>query len=104
VGILHHQDVIIQDGVSAEGGITTGFRRLETDPGFEPLTIGINQTDQGDRCMADECGQRRDVVIGLLGCRIENSLLSECFQPGGLSRWKVGSHGLQDRVANPVEP
>jgi hypothetical protein len=41
-------------------------------PGLEPLTIGIIQTDQGNRGLADLGGQSSEAVEGTLGGCVED--------------------------------
>ncbi len=78
----HHEKLLLQDGVRAERQLPGRLRSLQTHLRFEPLTIGIDQRDQGDRHVANRQGEKGDVVETFLGRRIEDFVLAERGQAG----------------------
>ena len=53
VGVLDHQDVVLENGVSTKGDVPAGFRGLQAELRFEPLPVSVDQADRGNRHVAD---------------------------------------------------
>lgn len=51
--VRHFEQISLQDGVRTKGDIARGLTDSYAGLGFEPLTEGINQTDQRDRHLTD---------------------------------------------------
>lgn len=66
--------------MAAKGNIPSGFAGIQPLAGLEPLALGIDQRDQcylGTEYLPGQAGQ---AVEALLGRRIQNSSLTQCFQ------------------------
>src|SRR5215471_9077143 len=70
--IRHDKHLRLHDRVSAKRLRSRRFLEAEPKLRLEPLTIGIDQTDQRNWHAANERGQLRQFVETLLRLRIEN--------------------------------
>jgi len=64
-------------GVGAEAFGSGCFTEIDADSGFEPLAVLIDEGDDGDGGLADERGERRDVVKLRLGERVEDGVATQ---------------------------
>ena len=76
-GILDHEDLVAKDGMCTKRHLARGLGGIQPMPRLEPLALAIDQTDQGNRRVADLGCQRGEVVVGLFLQGIENL---ECRQ------------------------
>ncbi|BDI30565.1 hypothetical protein CCAX7_26160 [Capsulimonas corticalis] len=60
----------------AECLISGCFRNIQTDDGFEPLTLLVDEADSGDGSAADLSGEFCDIVKDILGRRIKDAHLT----------------------------
>ena len=54
---------------------------LQAVMGFEPLTLGVDQTDEGDGRVEQISGKRRDAVKGLRRQGVENPIVEQGIKP-----------------------
>lgn len=74
-GVVDHHDLAWrEDGVGTESDFTRGLGGGHPHLGLEPLPLGIDQRDDGDRRTADMRRQIGNVVVGLLLDGIENGI------------------------------
>lgn len=81
VGVGHDQQLGLQDGVGAEGGVAGGLGRSDPVARLEPLPIAVHQAHQGDRSAAQLGGQLGHVVVGGLGRGVENLVAPQGLEP-----------------------
>ena len=86
LGVLHHKQIALLDGVGAEGDGPGGLAHpLQAHIGLEPLAIVVDQADQGDRRAADGCGGMHQAIEGGLRAAVEHRQPVEAVLPAGLS-------------------
>ena len=86
IGHLH--DPWLLDGVSAKGdGALRLSNAVEAAPRLEPLTVFVDEGDQGDWRITDVRGQEGEVVEGFLRVGIENAIAPEGGQAGLFVDW-----------------
>ena len=83
-GVRHLEDVVLQDGVGAEGERPRGLGGGQADARLEPLAMLVDEADQGDRCAADLAGELGEAVEGLLRRGVEDRVAQEGAQAGPL--------------------
>jgi hypothetical protein len=71
-GVLDHHHAVLADRMAAEIAETVGLRDIKAMARLEPLAVGIDQADQGDRDVEQAGGKTRDTVETLLGRRVED--------------------------------
>ena len=71
-GVGHHEHVAhVEYAVAAEGVVARGLARLQSDLGFEPLPVRVDERDERDGRLADLRREEGEVVERLLGGRVE---------------------------------
>ncbi|MDP3422219.1 MAG: hypothetical protein Q8S32_00470 [Burkholderiaceae bacterium] len=82
-GVLHHHQVVVQNGVRTKGHTTVCGRRVKPPFALEPLPVLIQQRHQGDWHTQHACSQGRDIVKILLSVGVEYLVgaqpLETCF-------------------------
>ena len=66
-----------ENRVGAESGIARRFGEAEPDGGFEPLTVGVDQADEGNGGVADLRGERGEVIEVRFGGGVEQPAFTE---------------------------
>ena len=92
--IGHNEQVILVDGVGAEGDISQGFANTGADFGLEPLPFFIHEADESDRGLTDPGSQLGEIIKNLLGDGIEDLVLPKDFEPFGLVGRDWSVHGI----------
>ena len=77
-----HQ-ISLRYGVGEEGNFTRGLVCIQSDDGLEPLAMGINKSNSGNRNTADISSQAGDVVVGIFSISILHVVLTESGKPCG---------------------
>ena len=57
--------------------LARGLGALQPDERLAPLAFGVDEVDDRDRHVADLGGERDDVVVDLLGRRVEDVQLAQ---------------------------
>ena len=76
-----HYLIGFNNGMRAEADIPTGLGIIETNPGLEPVTVGIDQRNQGDGRTAKLRHQADNVIEGPLRQGIENAVTMQRGEP-----------------------
>ena len=85
LGVLHHKQIALLDGVGAEGDDPGGLAHpLQAQIGLEPLAIVIDQADQGNRRAADGRGRLHQAIEGGFRPGVEDRQEVEASLPAGL--------------------
>ena len=93
MGVAHFEHLFgVQDRVSAEGHFARCLGRADADLGFEPLTLFVNQRDQGDGGLADGRGEQGEVIEGLFRRGVQYVVMTECFDPLRIIGRQVSFH------------
>ena len=85
-GVGHLEDILLVNGVGAEGQFARGFLRLQADPALEPLAVGIDQRNQSNGCATQVRGELGEVVEFFLCGGVEHVVAQERGQALGLVR------------------
>ncbi len=93
-GVRHDEDLAVEDRVAAERDVARRLLEVEADARLEPLPVGVDEADQGDRGAADRGRERRQVVEGLLGTRVEDVEPAEGLETGELRGGRRTAHFL----------
>lgn len=79
-GIGDDEEVGLEDGVGAEGIFSRGMLDLCAGFGFEPLSVLVDEGDEGDGGLADlGCQLGEGIEFGFRGC-IEDGEVPEDFE------------------------
>ena len=106
--IRNDEEVGLGEDELADGAVEVGLAVRKADVGFEPLAVGGDETDQGDRYRAEPGGEPHDVVEALLGRGVEDAVSVEGGEPvrivrqGGMiahGAGRVGARGGLGRSA-----
>ena len=104
-GVGHHEDVVAEDGVAAEGDLPRCPGCVEADPGLPPLPIGVDQAQRRHRGAAQLGGELDDLVVGGLGGGVEDAERGELRQPLVLvTRQRCAGHVGVARVGRRSSP
>ena len=66
--------------MGTERPVSYCFFNINANFCFEPLAIGIDQAEEGDRCFAGERSYFRNIVVTLFRFCPKNPVFTECFQ------------------------
>src|SRR5581483_9529050 len=86
------EEVLVQNGVRAEGNFAGGFLGGDADLGLEPLTVLVHEADHGNGSFADAGGELGEVVEDLFGDGIHDVILPEDFQAFLFVGWERDDH------------
>ncbi|EZP71813.1 hypothetical protein BV97_05175 [Novosphingobium resinovorum] len=75
--IANFQEILLQNRVSAKGGIERGFSNAKTHFSLEPLSIISNEIDDCDRRRANRSGQFHNIIELLFARGIENIIFGK---------------------------
>src|SRR6185369_11039949 len=78
--VRHHDKVAAQDGVRAKCGISRGLVNVQTDVRLEPLTVRIDQADNGYGSSTDACCQFRQLIVCEFRSGIEHTIAVQLCQ------------------------
>ncbi len=95
-GVFDHHDIGLPDGVVAEGEVARRAADIDAHPGLEPLPVAVDEADQGNGHAQDLGSQLRQVIEGLFGGGVENTVASQGRQPAFLvivRAFRQGGHG-----------
>jgi len=105
-GIWDNQDVGLQDCIGAERAVSRDLIQLKTDSRFKPYSLLINESDDGDRDVADKSSEMGNVVEYFLTECSENSQSAKTFDAGAFVLWERQLHlkaRHQERQAVPPQ-
>src|SRR5207249_11985811 len=75
--VRHDKHSRLHDGVRPEGQSAGRLLKIETEPRFKPLPVGIDYTDQRDRHATNERGHLRQLVEAFLRFGIKNFIRAQ---------------------------
>ena len=87
--VEHDQHFGRVERVGAEGDLAVGLPHVQAVAGFEPLALGVHQTDEGNRRTQQGAGELGDAVEGGFGEGVEDVVALERGESRGFCCWIV---------------
>ena len=96
--ILHHQRFPAFNDMGTESGRAGGLGNFQPNGSFEPLTIPVDEGDDGDRSTTHRRSQMRQVIEGDVGERVQNPVARQRGYAGNF----VGRRGGRRHTYSPT--
>lgn len=90
--VLNLKNIALQDRMGTKSQISMGFRRIDPDLRFEPLAVGIDERNQGDRRTTNLRSEQGDVIEIRFRQRVQDSIVMKLLQSDRFPGWYRNLH------------